>query len=52
MVNWISSLPNMSAYGTPTYFIYLLIAILPLGIGLYFGKRFSADQPGLPVSHV
>ena len=41
MVNWISSLPNMSAYGTPTYFIYLLIAILPLGIGLYFGKRFS-----------
>lgn len=41
MLNWIASLPNFSAYGTPTYFIYLLLAILPLGIGLYFGKRFS-----------
>lgn len=41
MINWIASLPNYSAYGTPVYFIYLLLAILPLGIGLYFGKRFS-----------
>ncbi len=41
MVNWISSLPNFSAYGTPVYFFYLILAILPLGIGLYFGKRFS-----------
>ncbi len=41
MLNWIASMPNFSAYGTPTYFIYLLLAILPLGIGLYFGKRFS-----------
>ncbi len=37
----IASLPNISAYGTPSYFIYLLIAILPLAIGLYFGKRFQ-----------
>lgn len=41
MINWISSLPNYSAYGTPVYFFYLILAILPLGIGLYFGKRFS-----------
>lgn len=41
MLNWIASMPNFSAYGTPTYFIYLLLAILPLGIGLYYGKRFS-----------
>lgn len=40
-MNWFANLPNYSAYGTPTYFIYLLIAILPLGIGIYFGKRFS-----------
>ena len=41
MINWIASLPNFSAYGTPMYFFYLILAILPLGIGLYFGKRFS-----------
>ena len=41
MIDWISNLPNFSAYGTPVYFFYLLLAILPLGIGLYFGKRFS-----------
>src|SRR5699024_8201651 len=41
MIDWISNLPNFSAYGTPVYFYYLLLAILPLGIGLYFGKRFS-----------
>ncbi|MCH3921630.1 D-alanyl-lipoteichoic acid biosynthesis protein DltB [Limosilactobacillus sp.] len=41
MMNWIASLPNFSAYGTPVYFIYLILAILPLGIGLYFGKRFG-----------
>lgn len=41
MINWIASLPNFSAYGTPMYFCYLILAILPLGIGLYFGKRFS-----------
>ncbi len=41
MIDWISNLPNFSAYGTPVYFFYLLLAILPLGIGLYFGKRFN-----------
>ena len=41
MINWLSSLPNFTAYGTPVYFIYLLLALLPLGIGLYFGKRFQ-----------
>ncbi|MDN6043203.1 MAG: D-alanyl-lipoteichoic acid biosynthesis protein DltB, partial [Lactobacillus sp.] len=40
----IASLPNISAYGTPSYFIYLLIAILPLAIGLYFGKRFQCYE--------
>ncbi|MDO4903515.1 MAG: D-alanyl-lipoteichoic acid biosynthesis protein DltB [Limosilactobacillus sp.] len=41
MLDWLSTLPSFSAYGTPVYFIYLILAILPLGIGLYFGKRFS-----------
>ena len=38
-MSWLESLPNYTAYGTPSYFIYLLIAILPMGISLYFGKR-------------
>lgn len=41
MIDWIADLPNFTAYGTPTYFIYLLLALLPLSIGLYFGKRFA-----------
>ncbi len=41
MINWLQSLPTYSAYGSPSYFIYLLIALIPLMIGLYFGKRFS-----------
>ena len=41
MLTWIQTLPNYTAYGTPLYFIYLIVAILPLSIGLYFGKRFS-----------
>lgn len=39
MMNWLQSLPNFTAYGSPTYFLYLIIAIIPLMIGLYFGKR-------------
>jgi membrane protein involved in D-alanine export len=41
MLTWIQTLPNYTAYGMPLYFIYLIVAILPLSIGLYFGKRFS-----------
>ncbi|MFT8470296.1 D-alanyl-lipoteichoic acid biosynthesis protein DltB [Oenococcus sp.] len=36
-----NQLPNLQPYADPTYFIYLLIAILPLAIGLYFGRRFK-----------
>jgi membrane protein involved in D-alanine export len=35
----ITDLPNLKIYGTPLYFIYLLLAILPLTISLYHGKR-------------
>ena len=40
-MSWLESLPNYTAYGTPSYFIYLLIAVLPMGISLYFGKRLA-----------
>lgn len=41
IMHWLSSLPNFSAYGTPGYLLVLLIALIPLGIGLYCGKRFD-----------
>ena len=31
---------NLQPYADPTYFIYLLLALVPLAIGLYYGKRF------------
>ena len=40
-MSWLESLPNYMAYGTPSYFIYLLIAVLPMEISLYFGKRLA-----------
>lgn len=33
-------MPNLQPYADPTYFFYLLVALAPLAIGLYFGKRF------------
>ncbi|MBS9335296.1 D-alanyl-lipoteichoic acid biosynthesis protein DltB [Fructobacillus sp. M1-13] len=33
-------MPNLQPYADPNYFIYLLLALVPLSIGLYFGKRF------------
>ena len=37
----IQSLPNISAYGTPSYFVYLIILIIPMMIALYHGKRLQ-----------
>ena len=35
---------NLQPYENPQYFIYLLLALLPLIIGLYFGKRFKTYE--------
>ncbi|MDF7637466.1 D-alanyl-lipoteichoic acid biosynthesis protein DltB [Leuconostocaceae bacterium ESL0958] len=32
-------MPNLQPYADPTYFVYLLAALVPLAIALYFGKR-------------
>lgn len=32
---------NLQPYADPKYFIILLVALLPLAIGLYFGKRLN-----------
>lgn len=32
---------NLQPYQNPTYFVLLAVALLPLAIGLLYGKRFS-----------
>ena len=32
---------NMQPYSNPRYFVILFVALLPLIIGLYFGRRFK-----------
>ncbi|GMA70142.1 D-alanyl-lipoteichoic acid biosynthesis protein DltB [Leuconostoc litchii] len=32
---------NLQPYADPQYFIILLLALIPLAVGLYFGKRFA-----------
>ncbi|OIK57740.1 D-alanyl-lipoteichoic acid biosynthesis protein DltB [Oenococcus oeni] len=42
MVNFFgNAIPNLQPYSDPQYFVYLLIAVMPLAIGLYYGKRFK-----------
>ena len=36
----LKQLPHLEHYGTPIYFIYLILALLPIFVGLFFKKRF------------
>lgn len=40
MIEVLKHLPNWEPYGNPSYFFYLLPAILPITIGLFFKRRF------------
>ncbi|MFD1472307.1 D-alanyl-lipoteichoic acid biosynthesis protein DltB [Companilactobacillus mishanensis] len=35
---------NITPYTSPTYFIYLLLFLLPIMIGLFYGKRFRVYE--------
>ena len=35
---------NLQPYTNPRYFLIILVALLPLIIGLYFGKRFKVYE--------
>ncbi len=35
---------NLQPYSNPIYFVWLAVALLPLMVGLYFGKRFVVYQ--------
>lgn len=40
MMDFLHHLPHLEVYGNPQYFFYLIIAVLPIFIGLFFNKRF------------
>ena len=41
MMELLKQLPHIEPYGNPQYFLYVIIAILPIFIGLFFKKRFG-----------
>ncbi|EMC29197.1 integral membrane protein [Streptococcus mutans ST6] len=40
MIDFFKNLPHLEAYGNPQYFFYIILAVLPIFIGLFFKKRF------------
>ncbi|MTB63771.1 D-alanyl-lipoteichoic acid biosynthesis protein DltB [Streptococcus sp. zg-86] len=41
MMDFVNQLPHLEPYGDPQYFVYLIAAVLPVFIGLFFKKRFA-----------
>ena len=41
MMDFLKQLPRIEPYGNPQYFLYVITAILPIFIGLFFKKRFG-----------
>lgn len=41
MMDFLKQLPHIEPYGNPQYFLYVIAAILPIFIGLFFKKRFA-----------
>lgn len=52
MMDFFRHLPRLEAYGNPQYFIYLLIAILPIFIGLLYKKRFAFYEALVSLSFI
>ena len=40
MITWLNMIPHLEPYGNPQYFVYLILALLPIFIGLFFKRRF------------
>lgn len=41
MIDFLKQVPHLEPYGEPLYFVYLIIAVLPIFVGLFFKKRFA-----------
>ncbi|EJN93650.1 D-alanyl-lipoteichoic acid biosynthesis protein DltB [Streptococcus ratti] len=44
MINFLHQLPRLEAYSNPQYFIYLIAAVTPIFVGLFFKKRFPVYE--------
>lgn len=40
MIEFLKQLPHLEHYGTPIYFIYLILAFLPIFVSLFFKRDF------------
>lgn len=40
MIGMLSQIPYLDPYSNPSYFVYLIIALLPVILGLFYQKRF------------
>ena len=52
MMQFWNALPHMEVYGNPQYFFYLLLAVLPIFIGLFFKKRFPIYEALFSLSFI
>ena len=48
MMDFLKQLPHLELYGNPIYFVYIVLAVLPIFVGLFFKKlglyRPDADR--------
>lgn len=44
MMDFIRQLPHLEPYGDPQYFVYIILAVLPIFVGLFFKKRFPVYE--------
>ena len=48
MIDFFKNLPHLEAYGNPQYFFYIILAVLPIFIGLFFNARhYNTSQKGI-----
>ena len=44
MMDFIRQIPHLEPYGDPQYFVYIILAVLPIFVGLFFKKRFPVYE--------
>ena len=44
MMDFIRQIPHLEPYGDPQYFVYIILAVLPIFVGLFFKTRFPVYE--------
>ncbi|GFH43211.1 hypothetical protein Hs30E_17620 [Lactococcus hodotermopsidis] len=52
ITHWLQTLPNLQPYGVPQYFAVLLLALLPIVVALFFGRRLPIYESLMSVSFI